>query len=578
MNHSPKTILPVAELANFSFHVPAYQRGYRWSPKDVEALLEDVAGFKPRPVPGSDEKTWYCLQPLVVKYDDERDQYEVIDGQQRLTTIYLIIRCVNTIQRDRQKNPEFSLTYESRQDTGIFLQSLGETDELNDSNIDFDYISKAYQAINQWGWAQSDSDRNAFISKFRHHVKVIWYDAGDTGSVESFTRLNMGKIPLTNAELIKALFLNSSNYQPSGDAAQANERIHLKQLEISREWDRMETALNEPEFWYFLTDAKTERQTRIDLVFELLTQTKEISERDPYAMFREYSSKFRAYTQDEIEAQWREVVRCFQILEEWYGDRDRFHKIGYLITVRLGSLLHELYAQARRMKKSDFMCSLDEQIRQVLPESLDELSYCDTAKVRSVLLLHNIQTMLDNREERSRFPFDRFKDKDAKWDVEHIFSQNEEAPGQARHRREWLKDAQAYVESSSLREDIKTLLQTDLEAEDAFKAIYASILKDFEAGEKAEETNALSNLALLDAGTNRGYGNAVFPVKRATIIERERIGTFVPVCTKNIFMKFYSTEVKCFTFWSADDQEAYFENIVKVLKAYRDYSKEGSDS
>jgi len=75
MPNPKKTIPSVADLAEHRFFVPAYQRGYRWNPKDVEALLSDVAGFNPETVQGSDEKTWYCLQPLVVKHDENEGNY-----------------------------------------------------------------------------------------------------------------------------------------------------------------------------------------------------------------------------------------------------------------------------------------------------------------------------------------------------------------------------------------------------------------------------------------------------------------------------------------------------------------------
>jgi hypothetical protein len=577
IQHASKTIPSVADLSSFRFFVPAYQRGYRWSPKDVKALLTDVAEFSPEVIPGMEEETWYCLQPLVVKWRAKDGSYEVIDGQQRLTTIYLINRYINKIWPEHP-GAEFSLNFESRKNTEGFLRKLGGTDTVKKSNIDFHYIKKAYQAIDDWVKEQKEFEPDAFISVFRHHVKLIWYDAQDADSIESFTRLNMGKIPLTNAELIKALFLNSSNYRTSAAHSADEEKVRLKQLEISREWDRMESALHDKAFWYFLTDTKVPRQTRIDLVFEVMTQTKEISESDPYAMFREYSASFREISKDEdkqvkIETQWRKVVHCFQILEEWYQDRDTYHKIGYLIAVGSSSVLLELFNEANSKKKSEFMRSLDSRISQTLPESLDDLSYKDLAKVRRVLLLHNIQTMLKKREERSRFPFDRFKQDN--WDVEHIFSQNEAPPEQSKHRREWIKEALTYVTCETLKQQVEALPKTDLESEDAFKALYDSILAHFADGEKEEEINALANLALLDAGTNRGYGNAVFPVKRATIIDRERHGTFVPVCTKNVFMKFYSTKIDRFTFWSTHDQESYYADMVKVLSVYKAYYQEG---
>ncbi len=78
----------VNELQGYNFYVPSYQRGYRWSSKEIIELLNDISDFNPRPVGDTDEKTWYCLQPIVVKEKDETT-YEVIDGQQRLTDLPL---------------------------------------------------------------------------------------------------------------------------------------------------------------------------------------------------------------------------------------------------------------------------------------------------------------------------------------------------------------------------------------------------------------------------------------------------------------------------------------------------------
>jgi uncharacterized protein with ParB-like and HNH nuclease domain len=96
----------VSNLLGLKFFIPSYQRGYRWNDQQVEDLLNDINDFRPENINNSDEKTWYCLQPLVVKkvkkadsHSDEtieeEDWYEVIDGQQRLTTIYLIIHYFN---------------------------------------------------------------------------------------------------------------------------------------------------------------------------------------------------------------------------------------------------------------------------------------------------------------------------------------------------------------------------------------------------------------------------------------------------------------------------------------------------
>src|SRR5690606_41975657 len=82
-------------------------------------------------------------------------------------------------------------------------------------------------------------------------------------------------------------------------------------------------------------------------------------------------------------------------------------------------------------------------------------------------------------------------------------------------------------------------------------------------------SNDISNLVLLDARTNRSYKNAVFPVKRNTIIEREKEGTFIPICTKNVFMKFYSNSVNQMTFWGDTDREKYLSDIINTINTYK---------
>jgi hypothetical protein len=80
--------------------------------------------------------------------------------------------------------------------------------------------------------------------------------------------------------------------------------------------------------------------------------------------------------------------------------------------------------------------------------------------------------------------------------------------------------------------------------------------------------NDISNLALLDSETNRGYKNAVFPLKRMTIINREKAGTFIPLCTKNVFLKYFSDYPPKISFWSQEDKENYLKDIERVMSPY----------
>lgn len=69
------TLRSIEILENCSFDIPSYQRGYRWTKKEVKALLEDITDFY-----SMDKSDFYCLQPIFVKKNNDK-QYSVIDGQ-----------------------------------------------------------------------------------------------------------------------------------------------------------------------------------------------------------------------------------------------------------------------------------------------------------------------------------------------------------------------------------------------------------------------------------------------------------------------------------------------------------------
>ncbi|WP_291072994.1 DUF262 domain-containing protein [Empedobacter sp. UBA5987] len=73
------SIKTISELLQYNFFIPSYQRGYRWTEQQVTDLLNDINEF----TTDSDEKNWYCLQPIVVKQKKDENKWYVIDGQQR---------------------------------------------------------------------------------------------------------------------------------------------------------------------------------------------------------------------------------------------------------------------------------------------------------------------------------------------------------------------------------------------------------------------------------------------------------------------------------------------------------------
>jgi uncharacterized protein with ParB-like and HNH nuclease domain len=561
---------PIAELLGMNFLIPSYQRGYRWTKQQVQDLLDDINSFTPLPISNSNDKTWYCLQPIVVKECDEETKkrnnlsgiwYEVIDGQQRLTTIFLIIHYANEMWVGKQKISEFNLKYETRDKSFEFLKNqkiddLKNSAVINNSNIDFHHISNAYDTIHKWvlnykNKFKVEFDNNNFQSKFKSDSKVIWYEvASDKDSIEIFTRINMGKIPLTNAELIKALFLNSSNFKDSN-----SETIRLKQLEIASEWDRIKYALQNDELWYFINNSENELPTRIDYIFQLMESIEGAQNtKDKNSTFRFFAEKFKTKSKDEIDANWKEIKRIFQTIEEWFYDRELYHKIGYLITTNTN--IKDLLKDVKNKKKDEFNIFIDSEIQKKVNIELANLEY-KNGSVRNILLLHNIQTMLNFKKETSRFPFNRFKDKKIGWDIEHIHAIATEVKVKKEDQINWLKlNYIATDADDEANNKIKDILQNEAPVEE-FDEIINYVL--------GEEDNNIRNLCLLDSGTNRSYKNDSFKEKRRKIIENEKNGVFIPICTKNVFMKYYSKELKDLEVWNETDRGSYFTDIDNII-------------
>ena len=556
----------LSELSLYSFYIPAYQRGYCWTPQEVTDLLNDINEFTPREIDGSDDKTWYCLQPVVVKQREE-GVYEVIDGQQRLTTAYLILYYLNQDFVEKKRDKLFQLDYETRPNSKAFLLH---PEEASDDCIDFYYISQAYSTVEAWFDAkqQTSFDRNDFRSKINFHTKVIWYETEEENPITVFARLNIGKISLTNAELIKALFLNSSNFRATNI-----DGMRRRQIEIANEWDQIETAFQNDKLWYFLCSWQI-RDNRIEFIFDLMNDS---ADKDQYSTFRFFNAKLAGKREEDMKKSWEEIQGYYQRFSEWFHDRELYHKIGFLLTVEIASI-KDLYVQSARLKKSEFLAYINRLIKEHYKNrSLFDLNY-ESKEAKSVLLLYNILTMLQNKHEASYFPFDDYKLN--KWDVEHIASRKDARSVPAVNRKDWLCDVKCYIDSEQqdgpdLIEEVNSMLaDQSFEQDDDFAALFDKVTEHFnQYMDRAEDMDEISNLALLDEKTNRGYKNAVFPLKRKYIIELDKTGGFVPICTKNAFLKYFSDYPPKISFWTQDDRKKYEQDLIRVLSPYMEVTK-----
>lgn len=574
---------PIKDIRG-KFYIPAYQRGYRWERTQVKTLLNDL--YQCMEANGQEKD--YCLQPVVVQKKGVQKkgklQYDLIDGQQRLTTIYILLRYAHqnfeTDYAHQNFEPKFSFKYETREKTQAFLENMDP--QLAQTNIDFFHIYQAYTTIKDWLEETFPADTDSHLYKLcnyvKEKVKVIWYEVGaEADPIVLFTRLNVGKIQLTNAELIRALFLSDT----------PNCMENRRKYEMAIQWDDIEKQLRDDDnaFWAFITRKRAEDYpTRIDLLFDLMCH-KQDAEKDPLFTFFKMEERLKHSDRDSV---WQEVINGFLQLKEWYKDNVYYHKIGYLIASGSNTMA-DLFDEARGKRKSEFKDRLDELIAESITwRTNDKDSYWDLDyhkdynRICRILLLFNVQSIISYCV-RQRFPFNEYNNEE--WSIEHIHAQNSEGLKTVDLQQEWLewhlpslKAIHRDEPDNELVRDVEKVIddirQSGRFIRSDFDDIFRRVVNDLSETTDVDYINTLPNLALLSCGHNTCLSNSTFDVKRNLIIKMDKSGEFIPYCTKMTFLKYYdnSSDVQVH-FWGQKDREAYLQAIQHVIAPYYDLIK-----
>jgi hypothetical protein len=556
-------------LVEGKFYIPSFQRGYRWGQDEVTRLLDDV---------NSNGTKNYCLQPVVVRRRE--DSFELIDGQQRLTTLFLIYKYMNISSSGFLDEPKFSLIYETREKSREFLASIDRSKK--EENIDYWFMCDAYETIEKWFGTKDKKSTLTNINKyFDENVKIIWYEVDESDdAIAMFTRLNIGKIPLTSAELVKARFLSRDNNV---------DMDRKKQEEISLQWDNIEKELHNNSLWYFLTNRSNAKyQTRIDLILDLISG-KPVDNKEKYYTFFYFDDLNQ---KEKLNETWKEIQHTFLILKDWYEDHELYHKIGYLIASNTKSL-QDIFALSKReidgkgITKKRFKSELDAYIKESLVIDIDtnysELSYekaVDYARISKLLLLFNVESVRQNGEQTHWFPFEKFKfqktDK-VSWSLEHIHAQQSEGMQKQDDWKEWLRLHLPSIVSlgdgnDELIEEMKNASdenrQGRLERQE-FEDIQQKVILKLSTRGNTEYMHSIANLALLNMSNNAALSNSTFDVKRNAIIEMDKKGQYIPFCTKMVFLKYYTPSASNqLHFWGQPDRIAYIKAINSTLKNY----------
>lgn len=635
--HTIFKMVSVKELNGKDFYVRDYQRGYRWTKTEIEDLLSDIEEI-------NGDK--YCMQPLTIRKIDAgqlysrclsdsgielctetatttEQAYELIDGQQRLTTISLILQWLKC-QKTKYT---------------IFYELLRKIDDY--------YLEQAVETIKEWfdSKGKDTEYKEKFLEKILSNVFFIWYEESGVDTQKKvedlFQNINAGKVALTNAELFRAILLNVDNAKLNDGSF--NNIIVNKIFQIAFEWDKLEQALQDNEFWFFISNKDCEEKTRIDYLLELYARDvvvsykalgkndvkkkqaeglkayfealKIVDERFSFNAIKKYVD----YRTNELKEDkflvvcdvWEKIVEIYERLYSWFKDYELYHYVGFFAAIEhdkkkktfTSDKIFELFQES----KQSTIAKLKEKIKKQLFDyfydtktgrlrldkndgSIENVEYKDKEAVTACLLFFNIYTTMQNDKTKNRFPFHLYKlnaGERAVWNIEHVNPQNLddslEKVEKDIDRANYVLYMHRFFENS---EDLSEPNGYNQEFWDEVNKVSSGQLSGFDekcgkavekywndgASKYSDEENKIENLVLLDEQTNKSYGNAFFEYKREEIIKRDSSSTFIPPATKNVFLKYYSTP-KNYIVWDDNDKKAYLSALKKCFEKIKGWGK-----
>ena len=529
----------VKEIINgeYKFILPIYQRGYRWTENEVDTLIEDVNG----------SEEGYFLQVLTVKKEKD-GKYLLVDGQQRLTTIFLLL------------GEELGNYFPDRED-----------DEINKF-----YIGKITKSM--LGKVDKEKLKNA--SFLLYEVKDEVKEEEDDNGNKIFERLNSGKIPLSSAEILKAKAISEIEDES-------------EKTEFALRWQNIERRLQDDDFFFYICpyrDSERYEKTRMDYILELLymeeKETKDLDEeyeKNPLFVFNALDSKYISGGNQQLDGKEVTITEpekkegIYQLLDEIENlvIETLYEKI-FCNTSTYNAFGYYLY---KKRKEASFPKVKDIKERVALYDkyAIDSLSY-GNKDTYNTLLKYNI---LKHSERKIRFDFIRFSQE--QYDVEHIYARNSQDPDSKTMETvidEIIKNEKL---EKSKNEDIKSLLEvykSDKEKEENLGTYYDLFMDLSEGGGlkkdnnkysvsfdgevsiiDKEERNSIKNLTLLPSSVNISISNYPFPIKVKKVIEAKlRDEHYIPEFSYRLY---FSNKAKLR--WGNSEAQEYLEDIKETL-------------
>ncbi|MEI0549206.1 DUF262 domain-containing protein [Brachyspira intermedia] len=562
------------------YNIPEYQRGYKWSEKDVNALLNDISNFQ---VNENDRDKFYCLQNITIKKQKGSENiYEVIDGQQRLTTLSILLSYLGETKLLKE-NHKYKIQYSIRDESQSFLYKLiedAEKDYLNDkleyiNDFDRNYDSQdvfhfclAKHTIIKF-FGNDENKKEYFKKKLLYNVKLIVNDVSSGNDVKGetiFKNLNSNKVALEYYDLIRAIFITRIKKEDK----ETDIDLAEKRIKIGIDIDNMNiwwSDENVKEYFKMFSN-----ENNISMLYDLYFKCddkikKNESESNNEALFKSLDNNT-----NEKEKILKEVIRFHNTMADWYEDKEIYHLLGFIgkhikkIEIEKEKKDNIIYIW-KKWENNTTKESFKNELKQIIKDDLiknieikdnkktsyeNYLEYIantnnnwyDYIKDDSIklLILMDIIKIINNKYIKYKLPVNYFNKN--KEDIEHIFSKTTNDKTTIKDSIEnielIIKSLEEYKEEKLVEYNDLITIKNKLKVENMDKTLYESNLLDeyINIINRLPYIHSIGNLVLLNSNTNRGYGNSSYIDKRRIIIEQHESGKrYIRYYTWSIFSK-----------------------------------------
>ena len=587
------------------YNIPEYQRGYKWDKENVTVLLDDFLKFHEKICKSKDNDQFYCLQNITLCKTG--NTYNIVDGQQRLTTLLVLLSYLNKTELVQEK-----IEYQIRKETHDFINEKiisrsiwGETISPEMAiRKDQYYLCEVAKAIKDWfeekgnkNGFDKEENRDYFAETILDYVKLI-VNKLEGNEEKIFSNLNGGKVNLDGADLIRAI-LTTRAAKEKYKKSEVNELVNEYRVRMGIEIDSINLWWGDKNvstyFEQFIPE-KTINQGKnkfdhkkfpINLLYMLYFESKKQKNEEFSFRFFEYGQDSNGVADDDNWEMFDKIMNLHNLLKEWYNNDTTYHYLGYLLFRFKGKVnFRDLYEGWLNCgSKSEFENLLKNKIidftlepykedsqtdknqNQTREELLSDLEkdikdiyndwYNKGDELFNILILQDILHCL-NSKSIDRLQVKYFtKNKD---DKEHIRSQTPRWKEETKDRKTWVDFIEKFegLEDKD-KDDLKKHIPECVDLND-------EQIKKIVQGINKFGLNSIGNIVLLDLSVNRGYGNADYLNKRAAILTNYFSGTYIRPHTLRIFMKGNSESEADQNVWQLSDIQKNADNIYNSVK------------